>query len=566
LLFLLAFSAPLPAHAAPSDYELLVQRNLELREKIGVIEQKYTELENERNVLIGHVRNLQQEKERLLSVQTDVKTDKRYQDLEAAFDEVSRKIEAAAQERDRLARELDLARRLQQDSQAAAKRMEAENARLLAQTSQDKRGSEEQRSRAAEQGKLASEKQTLEKQLRATQEDLESREKELSVSRSSCEADKTALKKDIEKIGKEKEKGSATAKSSCEADKTVLKKDFDKVRQENDSAQAKIHSLEQASSALGQRYDKLAGELKAAQNDLRANEDEWVREKKRLENEKSVFAGHVKTLEERIAASEKAWGAQRASYQAKEDEFKKAEEGNAGAHKEQAIELAFYRAREADLAQKHKTLLSEYDRLKADVQRLAKVNAALKDTEQKLQQAKQELDAAHAGSRKLETQNKKLENKLTKLSIFKTRVKQTEEDLRALQMLKKEHEAMIRQLTLEKTVLKKGTAPFYPGAKKDKRALSLADKQKLDMHFNLAVAFDRTKMYKAEEREYMECLRIDPNDANVHYNLGILYDDRLNDNAKAVKHYRRFLELRPVSEDSEQVKEWIVHAEQQQRL
>ena len=68
LLFLLAaFCLPFSAHAAKSDYELLVQRNLELREKIGVLEQKYTDLENERNVLIGHVRNLQQEKERLVS-------------------------------------------------------------------------------------------------------------------------------------------------------------------------------------------------------------------------------------------------------------------------------------------------------------------------------------------------------------------------------------------------------------------------------------------------------------------------------------------------------------------
>ena len=86
------------------------------------------------------------------------------------------------------------------------------------------------------------------------------------------------------------------------------------------------------------------------------------------------------------------------------------------------------------------------------------------------------------------------------------------------------------------------------------------------MHFNLAVTYDKTKMYKAEEREYMECLRIDPHDANVHYNLGILYDDKLKNDAKAIKHYQKYLQLRPIGEDSEQVKEWIMHAEQQERL
>ncbi|MBI5150687.1 MAG: tetratricopeptide repeat protein, partial [Candidatus Omnitrophica bacterium] len=92
------------------------------------------------------------------------------------------------------------------------------------------------------------------------------------------------------------------------------------------------------------------------------------------------------------------------------------------------------------------------------------------------------------------------------------------------------------------------------------------DKQKLDMHFNLAVAYDKTGMYEAEEGEYLECLKIDPNDANVHYNLGILYDDKLNDNVKAVRHYRRYLDFFPAGEDAEQVKQWIVTAEQKQRL
>jgi tetratricopeptide (TPR) repeat protein len=86
------------------------------------------------------------------------------------------------------------------------------------------------------------------------------------------------------------------------------------------------------------------------------------------------------------------------------------------------------------------------------------------------------------------------------------------------------------------------------------------------MHFNLAVAYDKTGLYGAEEREYLECLKLDPGDANVHYNLGILYDDKLNDGVKALKHYRRYLELRPSGEDAEQVKEWVLTAEQKQRL
>ena len=73
-------------------------------------------------------------------------------------------------------------------------------------------------------------------------------------------------------------------------------------------------------------------------------------------------------------------------------------------------------------------------------------------------------------------------------------------------------------------------------------------------------------MYKEARQEYLKCLAINPNDANVHYNLAILYDDKLNMNAKAIEHYQKYLELRPIGEDAEKVKTWMLHAEQEDRL
>ena len=90
--------------------------------------------------------------------------------------------------------------------------------------------------------------------------------------------------------------------------------------------------------------------------------------------------------------------------------------------------------------------------------------------------------------------------------------------------------------------------------------------QKLKMHYNLAIAYNKLKMYKKEEKEYKKCLKIDSKDANVHYNLAILYDDKLRRNDKAIVHYKKYLNLHPVGEGVIQVKEWLLHAEQQQRL
>ncbi len=92
------------------------------------------------------------------------------------------------------------------------------------------------------------------------------------------------------------------------------------------------------------------------------------------------------------------------------------------------------------------------------------------------------------------------------------------------------------------------------------------DKERLDMHFNLAVVYEKNGMYVDAEREYYKCLMIDQNDAEVHYNLGILYDDRMNKTSAALVHYKRYLELRPKGESSEEVRQWIFNAEQEARL
>ena len=59
---------------------------------------------------------------------------------------------------------------------------------------------------------------------------------------------------------------------------------------------------------------------------------------------------------------------------------------------------------------------------------------------------------------------------------------------------------------------------------------------------------------------------MNPDDSGVHYNLGILYDDKLNNEPRAIKHYKKFLELVPMGEDSARVRQWILKAEEEKRL
>ena len=87
------------------------------------------------------------------------------------------------------------------------------------------------------------------------------------------------------------------------------------------------------------------------------------------------------------------------------------------------------------------------------------------------------------------------------------------------------------------------------------------DLQKRDMHYNMGVVYAKEGRFREAEAEYLKALRIDPNDAMVHYNLAILYDDELNEKEKAAMHYRKYLKLSPGAPDADAVKGWLMAIE-----
>ncbi len=85
-------------------------------------------------------------------------------------------------------------------------------------------------------------------------------------------------------------------------------------------------------------------------------------------------------------------------------------------------------------------------------------------------------------------------------------------------------------------------------------------KEKLKFHYNLAFMYDKAADYENASKEYLEVLKISPDDADTHYNLAILYDDHLENKKGAIKHYKSYLKLRPSSEDAERVEYWLARA------
>ena len=72
----------------------------------------------------------------------------------------------------------------------------------------------------------------------------------------------------------------------------------------------------------------------------------------------------------------------------------------------------------------------------------------------------------------------------------------------------------------------------------------------------------KKKMY--QERDYKEALKYfqlaldqDPNNAAAHLELGLLYEEKMQDYAYAIYHYRRYLELRPQTEKADLIKQFV---------
>jgi tetratricopeptide (TPR) repeat protein len=80
-------------------------------------------------------------------------------------------------------------------------------------------------------------------------------------------------------------------------------------------------------------------------------------------------------------------------------------------------------------------------------------------------------------------------------------------------------------------------------------------------HYNLGVLYTQNKDFEAAVKEFTASLGFNPRNALAHYNLGIIYDDYFKDKVKARLHYSSYLQLDPVSDDAEAVKEWLLTLE-----
>lgn len=90
-----------------------------------------------------------------------------------------------------------------------------------------------------------------------------------------------------------------------------------------------------------------------------------------------------------------------------------------------------------------------------------------------------------------------------------------------------------------------------------RRILKPNRRERAAMHYNMGCVYRSAGHFRKAEEAFMSALAINPHDAGVHYNLGILYDDDLDLPKKARRHYELFVSLAPNDKDAGQVYEWL---------
>lgn len=213
---------------------------------------------------------------------------------------------------------------------------------------------------------------------------------------------------------------------------------------------------------------------------------------------------------------------------------------------------------------------------------LAKVGLKKTQDELRLKEEDMEIEelifAGHKPKQKtLGIENKALKEELKK-TLAKTReMEQKSKRIKELENALAKQESLYHSLEAANSQLAKDAKSAAKSKTEAERRKRLTEaeieeleretkKDRIDMHYNLAVVYDKNGMYGDAECEYLKCLEIDPEDAEAHYNLAILYDDKLHKETKAIIHYERYLVLKPKDESGVQVKQWMFKAELEKRI
>lgn len=193
---------------------------------------------------------------------------------------------------------------------------------------------------------------------------------------------------------------------------------------------------------------------------------------------------------------------------------------------------------------------------------LMQSNAMCQKVASELERAEKEKDKISAANEKLQADTVSYLAINAKLTEDKEALAKNIEDAQKA-IEKKESSLQRMQKRLNEMENKTASYKTYSDQKlmKDKKTLEkkmyavqkMLKNERALYHYNLGVAYSQAKLYDEAVDAYGKSVAFNPDNADAHYNLALLYETVHADPEKAVAHYRRYLELKPDTEDRDEV-------------
>jgi tetratricopeptide (TPR) repeat protein len=140
----------------------------------------------------------------------------------------------------------------------------------------------------------------------------------------------------------------------------------------------------------------------------------------------------------------------------------------------------------------------------------------------------------------------------TEIQVLRKRVEQLVHSIDQL-------EARLEELNTKGKTSKSNDHP--ESSKLEKNMGSAKQSDRVTFLYNLGVAYTYAGLYDSAARMYEKVLELKPDDASTHYNLGILYEEHLNQLKRGIKHYNTFLALSNDAEKNRVVRDWLYMAQ-----
>lgn len=187
-------------------------------------------------------------------------------------------------------------------------------------------------------------------------------------------------------------------------------------------------------------------------------------------------------------------------------------------------------------------------------------NEALRSKEAEFQNVARAANEAAVRLGELEKLNKDLSNKIDVCTKMANEVNSENKKLKEdsdVGLLKKEIEDCRSKMKNTEVDRDKALSELAKALKQKETLL----RDSALLHYNLGTFFFKARDYKKAVEEFRRSLELNPLLADAYYNLGIIYDDYLNDNAAAVLYYKKYLELTPNAADKDKVTEKLLQAQ-----